>query len=206
MEGHGETVLLALTGRTELPPSFSIVRVHRLVGVVVLHGADGSPAGAVCTGNQSGRQPSRRIIMAIEVQPSLSPHLCVDGAAAAIDFYVKAFDAVELGRVPGPDGAGARRAADQRVHGAAQRRLPRVQRRKSSTPAALGGTPVTIHLTVTDVDASSSRRSMPGPPWSPPSRTNSGVTVTASCGTRSATSGRWASRCARFRWRNSPRR
>ena len=42
--------------------------------------------------------------MAIEVQPSLSPHLCVDGAAAAIDFYVKAFNAVELGRVPGPDG------------------------------------------------------------------------------------------------------
>ena len=42
--------------------------------------------------------------MAIEVQPSLSPHLCVDDAAAAIDFYVKAFDADELGRVPGPDG------------------------------------------------------------------------------------------------------
>ena len=31
------------------------------------------------------------------------PRTCVvDGAAAAIDFYVKAFNAVELGRVPGP--------------------------------------------------------------------------------------------------------
>ncbi|MBV8347149.1 MAG: VOC family protein, partial [Mycolicibacterium sp.] len=39
--------------------------------------------------------------MPIEVQPSLSPHLIVDGAAAAIDFYVNAFNAVELGRVPG---------------------------------------------------------------------------------------------------------
>ena len=42
--------------------------------------------------------------MAIEVQPAVLPHLTVDNAAAAIDFYVKAFDAVEHGRVPGPDG------------------------------------------------------------------------------------------------------
>ena len=42
--------------------------------------------------------------MPIEIQPSLSPHLCVDGAAAAIDFYVKAFGATEVMRFPGPDG------------------------------------------------------------------------------------------------------
>ncbi|WP_373877654.1 VOC family protein, partial [Mycobacterium kiyosense] len=42
--------------------------------------------------------------MAITVQPTLSPHLVVDDAAAAIDFYVKAFDGVELVRIPGPDG------------------------------------------------------------------------------------------------------
>ena len=42
--------------------------------------------------------------MAIEVQPAVLPHLVVDDAAAAIDFYVKAFGAVEQGRVPGPDG------------------------------------------------------------------------------------------------------
>jgi PhnB protein len=94
------------------------------------------------------------IIMAIEVQPSLSPHLCVDGAAAAIDFYVKAFNAVELGRVPGPDG--------KLMHAALQINgstvllnddFPEYNEGKSSTPTALGGTPVTIHLTVTDVEA-----------------------------------------------------
>ena len=42
--------------------------------------------------------------MAIEVQPAVSPHLVVDDAAAAIDFYVKVFGAQEYGRVPGPDG------------------------------------------------------------------------------------------------------
>ena len=40
--------------------------------------------------------------MAIEVQPALSPHLVVDDAAAAIDFYVKAFGAMEQGGCPGP--------------------------------------------------------------------------------------------------------
>ena len=42
--------------------------------------------------------------MAAAVEPSLAPHLVVDDAAAAIDFYVSAFGAVELGRVPSPDG------------------------------------------------------------------------------------------------------
>lgn len=92
--------------------------------------------------------------MAIEVHPSVSPHLVVGDCAAAIDFYVKAFDAVELGRVPGPDG--------RLMHAALQINgstvmlnddFPEYNDGKSSTPTALGGTPVTIHLTVTDVDA-----------------------------------------------------
>jgi PhnB protein len=91
--------------------------------------------------------------MAIEVQPAVSPHLVVDDAAAAIDFYVTAFDAVELGRVPGPDG--------KLMHAALQINgstvllnddFPEYNEGKSATPIALGGTPVTIHLTVTDVD------------------------------------------------------
>ena len=92
--------------------------------------------------------------MAIEVQPAVSPHLVVSDGAAAIDFYVKAFSAVELGRVPGPDG--------KLMHAALQINgstvllnddFPEYNDGKSSTPTALGGTPVTIHLTVADVDA-----------------------------------------------------
>ncbi|HUO36736.1 MAG TPA: VOC family protein, partial [Mycobacterium sp.] len=87
--------------------------------------------------------------MAIEVQPSLSPHLIVDGAAAAIEFYVNAFNAVELGRVAGSDG--------RLIHAALQINgstvllnddFPEMRGGKSMTPIALGGTPVTIHLTV----------------------------------------------------------
>lgn len=91
--------------------------------------------------------------MAPVVQPVLSPHLVVDDAAAAIDFYINAFNAVEIGRVPGPEG--------KLIHAAVQINgftvllnddFPEMSGGKSMTPKALGGTPVTIHLTVTDVD------------------------------------------------------
>lgn len=92
--------------------------------------------------------------MAIEVQPSLAPHLVVDNAAAAIDFYVKAFDAVEHGRVPGPDGKLVH--ASLSINGfpvMLNDDFPEMSGGKSMTPTSLSGTPVTIHLTVTDVDA-----------------------------------------------------
>lgn len=92
--------------------------------------------------------------MAINVEPALSPHLVVGDAAAAIDFYIKAFDAVELGRVPGPDGRLIHAAL--RVNGFTvmlNDDFPETCGGKSMTPKSLGGTPVTIHLTVTEVDA-----------------------------------------------------
>ncbi|WP_375485734.1 VOC family protein [uncultured Mycobacterium sp.] len=92
--------------------------------------------------------------MAITVEPALSPHLVVDDAAAVIDFYAKAFDAVELGRVPRPDGKLIHAAL--RINGflvMLNDDFPEVSGGKSMTPKSLGGTPVTIHLTVTDVDA-----------------------------------------------------
>ena len=93
--------------------------------------------------------------MAIDVQPSVSPMLTVSDGAAAIDFYVKAFDAEELGRVPGPDGKKLFHAA-LRINGSLvmlNDDFPEMTDGKSMTPTALGGSPVSIHLTVTDVDA-----------------------------------------------------
>ena len=91
--------------------------------------------------------------MAIEVQPAVLPHLTVDDAAAAIDFYVKAFDAVEHGRVPGPDGKLIH--ASLGINGSSvmlNDDFPEMSGGKSTTPKAFGGSPVTIHLVVTDVD------------------------------------------------------
>lgn len=92
--------------------------------------------------------------MAIEIVPAVTPHLVVDDAAAAIDFYVKAFGATELGRVPGPDGRLVHAALT--LNGATvmlNDDFPEYNDGKSQTPGALGGSPVTIHLTVTDVEA-----------------------------------------------------
>lgn len=93
--------------------------------------------------------------MAIEVTPAVSPMLTVSDGAAAIDFYVKAFGAEELGRVPAPDGKRLFHAA-LRINGSLvmlNDDFPEMADGKSTTPTALGGTPVTVHLTVNDVDA-----------------------------------------------------
>ncbi|WP_156690194.1 VOC family protein [Mycobacterium sp. Marseille-P9652] len=96
--------------------------------------------------------------MAINIEPAVSPHLVVDDAAAAIDFYVKAFGAEELGRVPRSDGKLVHAAV--RINGylvMLNDDFPEVCGGKSMTPKSLGGTPVTIHLTVTDVDTAFQR-------------------------------------------------
>jgi PhnB protein len=93
-----------------------------------------------------------------EVQPLVAPHLVVDDAAAAIDFYVKAFGATEYGRVPHPDGRLVHAALD--INGSMvmlNDDFPEYSEGKSSTPKALGGTPVTIHLQVTDVESAFAR-------------------------------------------------
>jgi uncharacterized glyoxalase superfamily protein PhnB len=82
---------------------------------------------------------------------SVTPHLVCAGAAAAIDFYKKAFNAVETARMPGPDGKlmhGAIRIGDSTVM-----LVDENLEWGMSGPLTLKGTPVTIHLYVDDVDA-----------------------------------------------------
>ena len=96
--------------------------------------------------------------MAIAVELAPSPHLTVADAAEAIDFYGKAFDAVEVMRLPRPDGKLVH--ASVRINGflvMLNDDFPEMSDGKSMTPPSLGGTPVTIHLTVPDVDAAFQR-------------------------------------------------
>ena len=87
-------------------------------------------------------------------QPMLVPHLVVDDAAAALDFYAKAFGAQEMTRLPGPGG--------KLMHAAFQINgfmvflnddFPEFNDGKSTTPTALGGSSVTLHLHGPDVEA-----------------------------------------------------
>jgi len=85
------------------------------------------------------------------VTRSLSPHLTVAGAAEAIDFYVQAFGATEQIRLPGPDGKLVHAAVE--VNGSMVLLVDENEEWGLRGPKLLGGSPVTIHLTVPDVDA-----------------------------------------------------
>ena len=83
------------------------------------------------------------------------PHLTVDDTSAAIEFYKKAFGAVEIARHAAPDGKKIMHAAVL-INGATvmlNDDFPEYSG-KPRTPQALGGSPVVIHLNVSDVDAS----------------------------------------------------
>ena len=86
---------------------------------------------------------------------SLTPHLICRGAAEAIDFYARAFGAVELVRLPGPDGRLMH--ATLRIGDANLMLVDEMPEWGALGPLALGGTAVTLHLYVDDVDASFQR-------------------------------------------------
>jgi len=91
---------------------------------------------------------------------SVTPHLVCAGAAQAIEFYKKAFGAVEEARLPGPDGKlmhALIRIGDSQIMLADE--MPEWG---ALGPKALKGSPVTIHLYVDDADAFAKRAAAAG--------------------------------------------
>ena len=87
------------------------------------------------------------------------PHLVVEDAAAALTFYKKGLGASETMRMPADDGKRILHA-EIAVNGArvfVMDDFPEHSGGKRSTPAALSGTPVTLHLEVKDCDAAVKR-------------------------------------------------
>ncbi len=82
---------------------------------------------------------------------TVTPHIVCAGVAEAIEFYKKAFNAVELLRLPGPDGKLIH--ACIQIGDSAVMLADEMPDWGSLGPKSLKGTPVTIHLQVDDVDA-----------------------------------------------------
>ena len=82
---------------------------------------------------------------------SITPHLVCAGAAEAIDFYKKAFGATEVTRLPGPDGKLMHGAV--RIEGSVVMLVDENPEWGVLGPRALKGSPVTIHVYVSAVDA-----------------------------------------------------
>jgi uncharacterized glyoxalase superfamily protein PhnB len=86
---------------------------------------------------------------------SVTPHLICAGAANAIEFYKKAFGAVETARMPAPDGRIMH--AMIRIGDSPVMLVDEMPEWGALSPKSLKGSPVTLHLYVEDVDAFAAR-------------------------------------------------
>ena len=82
--------------------------------------------------------------------PRLSPYLCVDGAAKAIEFYTSVFGAKERMRIPAPGGRIGH--AELQVGDALIMLADEHPEMQFVGPKKVGGTPVTLSLYVEAVD------------------------------------------------------
>ncbi len=80
-----------------------------------------------------------------------TPYLCVRGAASALEFYKKAFGATEVMRLAQPDGRVGH--AEIRIGESVIMLADEFPEMGVRSPQSLGGSPVTIHFYVDDVDA-----------------------------------------------------
>ncbi|HWW71738.1 MAG TPA: VOC family protein [Duganella sp.] len=81
---------------------------------------------------------------------TVTPHLVCDGAAAAIEFYKKAFNAVEAARMQTPDGKIMH--AMVRIGDSNVMLVDEFPDYGSVGPKKLNGSPVTLHVYVPNVD------------------------------------------------------
>src|SRR3954451_20408171 len=81
----------------------------------------------------------------------VTPHLIVRDAPAMIEFYKKAFGAVEKRRAPGPDGQSIMHA-EIKIGDSTVFLNDEYPEMGALSPLTLKGTPVTVHLSVEDAD------------------------------------------------------
>ena len=112
------------------------------------------------------KAPAKKAAAKKRVQPvpagyhSVTPYLAIQGAAEALEFYKKAFGAKEIMRMPGPGGSIGHaeiRIGDSRIMLADE-----YAAMDFLSPKQRGGTTVTIHLYMKDVDAAVARASAAG--------------------------------------------
>jgi len=101
------------------------------------------------------KKVSKKIVKKVQPIPkgysSITPYLAIRGAAEAIEFYKKAFGAMELMRMPGP--AGKLGHVEIKVGDSKVMLADESEKMNFLGPQARGGTPVHIHVYVKDVDA-----------------------------------------------------
>lgn len=82
--------------------------------------------------------------------PRVTPYLCVDGANAAIDFYGRVLGAIERVRMPMPSGKIGH--AELQLGNSVIMLADEFPEMDIKSPKSLGGSAVTVHVYVEDVD------------------------------------------------------
>lgn len=82
---------------------------------------------------------------------TLTPYLIVRGTAHAIEFYKRAFGAIEIGRMPGPDGFSIMHA-EIKIGDSHVMLTDENPQWNVKSPPAFGGTSVSLHMYVEDAD------------------------------------------------------
>lgn len=82
--------------------------------------------------------------------PQLSPYLCIEGAAAAIDFYTEILGAKERVRMPAPGGKVGH--AELQLGDSVVMLSDEFPDMGNQSPKTVGGTPVVLSVYVEDVD------------------------------------------------------
>jgi PhnB protein len=83
--------------------------------------------------------------------PQVSPYLCVDGAAEAIEFYAKVFGATERTRMPAPEGKIGH--AELQLGDSVFMLSDEFPEMGMRSPKKVGGSPVIMNVYVEDVDS-----------------------------------------------------
>jgi PhnB protein len=100
---------------------------------------------------QEGAIMASKVKAVPEGYNTVTPYIIVDGAAHALEFYKKAFGAKEVMRFNGPDGKVGH--AEIRIGSSPVMLADEFPDMGAKGPQAFGGSPVSLHLYVEDVDA-----------------------------------------------------
>lgn len=100
---------------------------------------------------KTAAKPAKKAVQPIPAgHPAVSPYLIVDDATRALEFYKKAFGARELMRHAGPDGRIGH--AEVRIGDSVIMLADEHPEVNARSPKTIGGTPVSLHVYVKDVD------------------------------------------------------
>jgi PhnB protein len=113
------------------------------------------PAVRKSASKPRAKTQAKAALLAVPTGPRATPYLIVKNAARAVDFYRSAFDAIEVVRLEGVDGRIAH--CEIKIGDASILLADEWEGVGATSPSALGGSPVIIHLEVDDVDTMAKR-------------------------------------------------